>query len=147
MSDFRVYVGDEAVPMDGTAMELNVTHEVPAWGSMAFRPMTASASATFELTDAAWEAIAEDWSVGVRRDVRLTNSQPIHWSRWRRWINAVLRFAWWPLGPPALPESFEFSVDIPKMRIDRIAMADGCVTVDMATAHDEENLTTPDTPT
>ena len=33
MSDFRIFVGDQAMPMDGTVMELDITHEIPALGA------------------------------------------------------------------------------------------------------------------
>lgn len=119
MSDFKVFVGDAELPMDETTMELNLESSLNRASLVEYLASRRDATATFEITDPAWEHVF-DWGLGDRRTLELTNEYPLVWSRWRRWVNAVLRFAWWPLGPASLPETATASVTIPDMRIERI---------------------------
>ena len=121
MSDFRFYLGDEEIAVERG--EINMNQSVPALGDLEWKPVR-SASASFELRDP-----NEEWvralQVGDARTVQLTTTEVYEWSRWRRWLNAVLRFAWWPIGPPRLPEDFELTLLMDDMRIERVEFERG----------------------
>lgn len=74
---------------------------------------------------------------GVPRNV--TFSQEYRWSRWRRWLNAVLRVAWWPLGPPRLSKSW--GLDVSEMYVTLAELqADGTMRVEMSSRPDRPLL-------
>jgi hypothetical protein len=66
---------------------------------------------------------------GGARNISL--SQTYVWSRWRRWLNAVLRVTWWPLGPRRLPRSW--GLDVSEMYVTMAELqADGTMRVAMS---------------
>jgi hypothetical protein len=129
VSRYRFYVGDAEIPVE--AAEINMTSSIPAYGDLEWKPMR-EATATFALNDPNDEWV-RDLKVGDRRTLELTSDEEFHWSRWRRWLNAVLRFAWWPLGPEPLPKSYGVTLVVNDMRIERVTWGEGMApTIEMS---------------
>jgi hypothetical protein len=80
-----------------------------AFGSDAPRYLTGlkDQTLTFEMKDVRLEDLPMPG--GGAYDISL--GHVYRWSRWRRWLNAALRFAWWPLGPRRLPTSFGLGIN------------------------------------